>query len=90
MLVEKELEAPRIHDLMRLYKLVSEHIDPIDEISMLKIINEAYIDSRYPGEMGLLPNGEPTLKEAILFCEFPNLSFTASEITLKLKLSAKI
>lgn len=74
-LVEKELEPPRIHDLIRLYKLTSQFIDPIDDSVTLKIINEAYIDSRYPGEMGLLPNGEPTLKEATIFCEFTKFLF---------------
>lgn len=69
------MDPPRIHDLMRLYKLISKFIDPIDDISTLKIINEAYIDSRYPGEMGLLPNGEPNLKEATIFCEFTKSLF---------------
>jgi HEPN domain-containing protein len=75
-LVENDREPQRIHDLLRLYKLVLEFIDPFDDISTLKIINEAYIDTRYPGEMGLLPDGEPSLKEAIAFCEFAKMVFS--------------
>ena len=29
-----------------------------------------YIDSRYPGELGLLPDGKPSLEEAKGFYEF--------------------
>jgi HEPN domain-containing protein len=76
-LVENDREPQRIHDLLRLYKLVLEFIDPFDDISTLKIINEAYIDARYPGEMGLLPDGEPSIKEATEFCEFVKLVFSA-------------
>lgn len=75
-LVEHDREPQRIHDLLRLYKLVLEYIDPFDDITTLKVINEAYIDTRYPGEMGLLPNGMPSLKEANTFIEFANLVFT--------------
>lgn len=76
-LVENDREPQRIHDLLRLYKLVLEFIDPFDDISTLKIINEAYIDARYPGEMGLLPDGEPSIKEATAFCEFVKLVFSS-------------
>ena len=82
-LVDRDLEPQRIHDLLRLYKLVSEYIDPIEDISTLKVINEAYIDSRYPGEMGLLPNGEPSLREATIFCEFTKSLFDSIKCRLK-------
>ncbi|MDP3915003.1 MAG: HEPN domain-containing protein [Bacteroidota bacterium] len=74
-LVENGKEPQRIHDLLRLYKLVLEFIDPLDDILLLKIINEAYIDTRYPGEIGLLPDGAPSKKEASVFVEFTKLVF---------------
>ena len=74
-LVENNKEPQRIHDLLRLYKLVLEFIEPFDDISPLKVINEAYIDTRYPGEMGLLPDGAPSIKEARTFIEFTKLVF---------------
>jgi HEPN domain-containing protein len=36
------------------------------------VINELYIDSRYPADLGLLPNGRPSVDEAgefLLFAE---------------------
>jgi len=75
-LVENGREPQRIHDLLRLYKLVLEFIDPFDDILILKVINEAYIDTRYPGEIGLLPDGAPSKSEATAFIEFTKLVFS--------------
>jgi HEPN domain-containing protein len=70
--VEKSLKAiiedlnkriPKIHDLEKLLEIISENeiilktdLDPI-----LKI-NNIYIEARYPGDQGLLPNGTPTVE----------------------------
>jgi hypothetical protein len=37
---------------------------------MLDRLEAVYIESRYPGEMGLLPYGKPTEKEAKQFYDF--------------------
>ena len=74
-LIENDRDPQRIHDLLRLYKLVLEFIDPFEDILTLKIINEAYIDSRYPSDLGLLPDGKPSQMEAIQFYEFAELVF---------------
>lgn len=31
---------------------------------MLDTLNEIYTEARYPGDMGLLPHGKPTIAEA--------------------------
>lgn len=55
-------EIPRIHNLLKLYGMISEY-EKIDvNLQSLKRINETYIDSRYPSDLGLLPNGQPSLK----------------------------
>jgi HEPN domain-containing protein len=41
----------------------------IDE-EKLTVINEVYIESRYPGELGLLPYGIPTDEQAEEFIEY--------------------
>ena len=41
----------------------------IDEGKLL-IINEVYTESRYPGELGLMPDGLPTNEEANGFIEY--------------------
>ena len=35
--------------------------------SDLVLLDQLYIDARYPGEMGLLPEGKPTISEAKVF-----------------------
>lgn len=63
-------ESVKSHNLEKLYKKILKYIDiEIDE-NILEIINELYIDSRYPGEFGLLPDGKPTVKDAKEFYEF--------------------
>lgn len=40
------------------------------ESDVLDILNQLYIDSRYPGSFGILPYGKPTLTDAKRFYEF--------------------
>ncbi len=69
-LEECGVEFPKTHDISRLYKLLEGfHHFEIDQEILLKV-NEVYIDSRYPGEFGLLPNGKPTLADAREFYQF--------------------
>ncbi|MBD3308786.1 HEPN domain-containing protein [candidate division KSB3 bacterium] len=70
-LEEDRVEFPRIHDLSRLYKLVqgSRHFS-IEQQDILQKLNTLYIDSRYPGEFGLLPDGKPSLEDAKEFYQF--------------------
>ena len=76
--IEKSLKAileyhgkniPKKHDILLINELVSEYISLTNEDTLDKI-NALYIDSRYPGDMGLLPNGKPTLEDAKEFYEF--------------------
>jgi hypothetical protein len=41
----------------------------IDEKKLI-IINEVYIESRYPGDLGLLSDGMPTDDQAKVFIEY--------------------
>lgn len=73
-------EIPRIHNLLKLYGMIIEHEKLEVDLKSLERINETYIDSRYPSDLGLLPNGQPSLKTAE---EFYN---TAKDIFQQLKL----
>ncbi len=75
--VEKTLKAylessnrkiPKIHKLQTLLDLIELELD-VDE-NILQLLDKLYIDSRYPGDMGLLPYGNPTLENARDFYEF--------------------
>jgi HEPN domain-containing protein len=56
---------PKIHDLNSLYSTAKNYIKEInvsdDDLGLLSSI---YIQSRYPSELGLLPSGIPTRKDA--------------------------
>lgn len=69
---EYEINAQRIHNLETLYNKV-ESILKIDvDINILKELNEVYISSRYPSDLGLLPFGKPTKEYADKFINFAN------------------
>jgi HEPN domain-containing protein len=64
----KKIAFVKTHNLEKLYKRL-ENIIEID-YEKLELLNELYIDSRYPGDMGLLPYGKPTIEDAKEFYEF--------------------
>jgi HEPN domain-containing protein len=68
---ETEKSPIKSHDLLRLQNHAEIQLSD-SETDLLSILNEVYIDSRYPGDLGLLPQGKPTIPEIekfILFCE---------------------
>jgi len=50
--------------------MFQKYIEITVDIDLVMKMDSLYIDSRYPGEMGLLPNGTPTLEDAKEFYEF--------------------
>ena len=66
-LVENNMEIPKIHNLPKLYALASKHLDIDLDLDQLNRINDVYIDSRYPNELGLLPVGIPSEKIVLSF-----------------------
>ena len=75
---EKNHPSVKSHDLLRLRDIAGIQLSE-QETNMLEAINEVYIDARYPADLGLMPNGKPTTKEAESFIDF------AEEIFNKLK-----
>ena len=68
-LIEKDIPVIKTHDLIKLNGVIKEMNDlGIDE-NILITINEAYIESRYPGELGLMPDGMPSNEQAKEFIE---------------------
>lgn len=64
----KNQEVPKIHSLNKLFDLYREIT--VDEQNMIITLDSLYIESRYPGDLGLLPYGKPTIKDSTLFYEF--------------------
>ena len=76
--VEKSLKAvlelykrdiPKTHSVLKLSKLSEGYLD-IDNKETADELDKLYIDARYPGDFGLLPDGKPTLHKAQIFYEF--------------------
>ena len=74
--IEKSLKAlieevggkvPRIHSLSKLFDLSTTFLDIQVEDEIIISLDSLYVESRYPGEFGLLPEGKPTLKQARTF-----------------------
>ncbi|MBF0232525.1 MAG: HEPN domain-containing protein [Desulfamplus sp.] len=80
--VEKSLKAlleeytktvPKIHDLDKLFFKVKDyiHIETNDDFeAIINKLNMLYIESRYPGAFGFLPDGKPTLEDVAEFYAF--------------------
>ncbi len=77
--IEKSLKAlleyqnkpvPKIYKITKLITNLDGFI--IYDKELIKLLDSLYIESRYPGDMGLLPYGKPTLEDAKKFYEFAN------------------
>ncbi|MFC1566296.1 HEPN domain-containing protein [bacterium] len=69
LLEENDMQIPKIHSVFTLYKKLPDNIKNIlsFDINELEMIDEVYIDSRYPADIGLLPNGQPTIEDGKTF-----------------------
>jgi HEPN domain-containing protein len=75
---EFDLGFVKTHSLETLYNLVKRKISVNLDTDMLIILDQLYIDSRYPGEMGLLPNGKPSISEVEEFYNYACLVYDES------------
>ena len=67
-LEEKKDKIPRTHDLEKLYGLVEEcGIKLQMDEDILDEINDVYIETRYPSDLGLIPDGIPKVETVKIF-----------------------
>ena len=61
-LEEEKLNVPRTHNLLKLFSILPEKYKGALEVfsDAFGELDDVYIDSRYPGDMGLLPEGKPS------------------------------
>jgi HEPN domain-containing protein len=63
---ENDLHVPRIHATIKLHaeiRKAAPAVPCLAEKEDFSFIDDIYLDTRYPGGMGLLPSGHPTPKE---------------------------
>lgn len=88
-LEEFDIEVPKVHSLVSLFGKIENLIEMEVDIQMLQTLDSLYIDARYPGELGLLPNGKPTRVEALQFQQVAKDVFTAQLRRLKTEKSRR-
>jgi HEPN domain-containing protein len=76
---EFELGFVKTHSLETLYNLVKKKISKNLDTDTLIILDQLYIDSRYPGEMGLLPNGKPSISDTEEFYKYACIVYDESK-----------
>lgn len=76
-LEEYLLKVEPIHNTHKLYNLLPTEAKAILNINInsLLVIDKIYTESRYPSDIGLLPNGDPTKQEAEEILEITNEIF---------------
>ncbi|MDF1581520.1 MAG: HEPN domain-containing protein [Desulfuromonadales bacterium] len=83
LLEEHGIETHKIHNLVTIYGRLETIIDAELDLSLLKTLDSLYIEARYPGELGLLPGGRPTLADARKFHEYASGVFARVKKQLK-------
>ena len=69
-LINNDFPLLRTHDLLKLYAQIRKQVDLELNEDTLVMISQVYLDSRYPGDIGLLPDGLPSVDLAQGFLEF--------------------
>ena len=62
-LEEYSKKIPKDHSTLRLYGLIEGLIVLDIDMSILTDVDDLYIESRYPGQLGLLPDGMPSVAD---------------------------
>ena len=63
-LEEHEVGTVRVHNLERLFELSNGYLSLDIDIVPIEKLDKLYIDSCYPGDLGLLPDGKPTTEDS--------------------------
>lgn len=79
---EFELGFKKTHSLETLFGIAKvRFIYDLEEseLDLLIILDQLYLNARYPGELGLLPHGKPSIKESEAFFRFATVIFQAAK-----------
>ncbi|MEA2011902.1 MAG: HEPN domain-containing protein [Verrucomicrobiota bacterium] len=79
----KSKKVPRIHSTINLFGLVKNEIQLNMDKNILIDFDDLYIEARYPGNFGLLPNGKPTKADAETFYKFAKDIYDKVELLVK-------
>ena len=81
---EFEIGFAKIHNLERLLSMVRKQMIFDVDINLIKRLDEVYTSTRYPGDLGLLPSGKPTIQDARELFDFADALYcTVKELLEK-------
>ncbi|RCW30057.1 HEPN domain-containing protein [Marinilabilia salmonicolor] len=60
---EFEIGLIKTHNIESLYSKIHDRVEDVNE-QIIAELDTLYIEARYPGEMGLMPEGKPPLEDA--------------------------
>ena len=69
----------KTHSLETLYGKIENILPEVIQSDHLIILDQLYLDARYPGELGLLPDGKPSLNESHNFYSLALKVFEAAQ-----------
>jgi HEPN domain-containing protein len=79
---EHDLYVPKIHSLEKLFSICEDFIDFKPDEEIIIALDSLYTESRYPGELGLLPGGKPNKEQAERFYKFALLFYKTMKTQL--------
>lgn len=80
---EYEIGSVRIHNLERLFEIVRDCIQIDVDHTLIEMLDKLYVDARYPGDLGLLPTGKPTLEYARKFHGFSRTIYKTIRVKME-------
>ncbi len=80
---EFEIGFAKIHNLERLLGVVRKQVDFDVDLNFIKRLDEVYISTRYPSDLGLLPSGKPSIQNAKELYDFANTFYRNVKKLLK-------
>ena len=86
---EYGIDLVRIHNLERLLEIVKNHVKIDVNIVLIEKMDKLYIDSRYPADFGLLPDGKPTIEDAEEFYDVASSVYEVVKANLQKTLESK-
>lgn len=75
MLEYADRRVPKEHSTLKLYGLIKDELPADLELDLLTDLDDLYIEARYPGDLGLMPHGKPTIDESREFFELAQYLF---------------
>ena len=80
---EHGIDLVKIRNLERLLAIVKNHMKIDVDIVLIEKMDKLYIDSRYPADFGLLPDGKPTIENAEEFYDAASSVYEVVKTNLK-------